>query len=98
MRLSLFALALLVTTSLAQLPVFRGPYWIEDNGVPIDVGWYGAPLMYDWDGDGAKDLITGQFTGGYIRYYRNLGPDSSPVFNGFSYFTASGGQITLPYG
>jgi len=82
----------------AETPRFTGPDTIFDAGVPIDVTYYGAPLMFDWDLDGAKDLVCGQFTGGYIRFYHNTAADSSPVFNGFEYLYASGSQITLPSG
>lgn len=77
---------------------FIGPDTVRDAGVPIDVGYYGAPVMADWDGDDCKDLILGQFSYGYIRFYHNFGPDSAPQFNGFEYLQASGSPITLPYG
>jgi len=77
---------------------FSGPIPVYDAGVPIDVGYYGAPVMFDWNLDGNKDLICGQFTSGYIRFYPNIGPDSAPEFSGFSYMEASGSIITLPSG
>ncbi|MCS7250769.1 MAG: hypothetical protein RMJ34_01350 [candidate division WOR-3 bacterium] len=77
---------------------FSGPQFILDQGVPIDVGYYSAPLMFDWNGDGKKDLITGQFDYGKIRFYPNIGEDTAPVFSGFSYLRANGVEITLPYG
>ncbi|MBM3313478.1 hypothetical protein FJY70_02665 [candidate division WOR-3 bacterium] len=77
---------------------FVGPEMINDAGVPIDVGYYGAPLMFDWNHDGAKDLICGQFTSGMIRFYPNLGPDTAPDFNGYSFLQADGANITLPSG
>ena len=48
--------------------------------------------------DGAKDLILGQFDHGKIRLYPNLGPDTAPVFNGYTFFQSGGVDITLPYG
>lgn len=89
---------LLAALAMAQAPRFTGPEQILDAGVPIDVGYYGAPLMFDWDLDGAKDLVCGQFTSGYIRFYHNIGPDSVPEFGGFEYMMAGGSQITLPSG
>ena len=83
---------------LAVTPRFTGPDTVLDAGVPIDVGYYAAPVMFDWDLDGAKDMICGQFSYGYIRFYHNIGPDSAPEFAGFEYLAAGGSQITLPYG
>jgi hypothetical protein len=82
----------------AQAPRFNGPTFIYDGGVQIDVDYYGSPYVYDWNGDGKKDLILGQFTSGYIRFYSNIGSDLNPQFSGFEYLSASGSQITLPYG
>lgn len=93
-----FLLALVGLLAYAQAPRFIGPTYILDSGVPIDVGYYGSPFIYDWDGDGKKDLIVGQFTGGYIRFYRNIGTDPEPLFSGYQFLYASGSQITLPSG
>lgn len=84
---------------LAAVPRFRGPLPVLCAGVPIDVGTYGIPDMADWDGDGRKDLIVGQFDDGSIRCYLNTGSDSSPVFESFFFITqANGSRIKLPFG
>jgi len=82
----------------AQAPRFNGPAYILDSGVQIDVGYYGSPCVYDWNGDGKKDMIIGQFDNGYIRFYQNIGSDIEPQFSGYEFLYASGSQITLPYG
>ncbi len=94
----LAAICLLAPLALGVTPYFMGPQMVNDAGVPIDVGYYGAPTMYDWNGDGKKDLIVGQFDYGKIRLYQNLGPDTAPDFNGFTFFQSGGQDITLPYG
>ena len=38
--------------------------------------------MVDWDLDGLKDLILGQFSYGYIYFYKNVGTNSAPIFTG----------------
>jgi len=98
MRQVLVFACALVTLAFAQAPRFQGPYPVLSGGNPIDVSYYAAPVMYDWDGDGNKDLICGEYDGGYIRYYQNVGADSNPELNGYEYLSASGSQITLPYG
>lgn len=57
----------------------------------VDVGDYSTPVVYDWNGDGKKDLIIGSRTGtsstglhGYVNFYENTGSDSSPSFSGSS--------------
>jgi hypothetical protein len=100
LKLTVLALACLVAgpLALAEIPRFAEPVLIQDGGVPIDVGYYAAPMMFDWDLDGRKDMVVGQFTSGMIRFYPNVGDDSAPVFSGFSYLEASGVTITLPSG
>ena len=57
----------------------------------VDVGDYSAPVVYDWNSDGKKDLIIGSRTGtalagfhGYVNFFENTGSDSSPSFSSSS--------------
>ncbi len=54
---------------------FEKPVRLMAAGKPIGVeapGW-ACPSWHDLDGDGRKDLIVGQFAGGKMATYRNLG-------------------------
>jgi hypothetical protein len=55
------------------------PVRLEAGGKPIDteVG-HAAPFVYDWDGDGVKDLLVGQFGGGALWIFRNEGTNAAP--------------------
>lgn len=40
------------------------------------------PVCYDWNNDGKKDLIVGEFTkDSRFRVYLNVGSDKNPKFN-----------------
>jgi hypothetical protein len=54
---------------------FEPPTRLTAGGVPVRVErpGYAAPCWADIDGDGKKDLLAGQFGGGMIRFYKNLG-------------------------
>ena len=55
-------------------------------------GWF------DWNNDGAKDLLVGEFTGGYVNLFLNQGTDLNPVFNGYSKVESGGVPISVSYG
>jgi hypothetical protein len=57
------------------------PVRLEVNGKPIDteVG-HAAPFVGDFDGDGTRDLLVGQFGGGILWVFKNTGTDAAPKF------------------
>jgi hypothetical protein len=79
-------------------PVWETEYQLQSGGSTIDVGYYAAPCIVDWDLDGLKDLILGQFSSGYIYFHKNVGTNDAPVLNGGSLLYADGSPITMAYG
>jgi hypothetical protein len=49
------------------------------KAIDTDVG-HAAPLYVDFDGDGVKDLLVGQFGDGILWVYRNVGTNENPKF------------------
>jgi hypothetical protein len=75
------------------------PFLVEAAGGPIDVeGGNSAPFVHDLDGDGLFDLVVGQFEGGAIRVYKNVGRRGAPRFADFELLRAGGEPVRLPYG
>ena len=67
------------------------PFRVQAGGVPIDVdGGHAAPYVADFDGDGVRDLLVGQFAKGRCRVYKNLGTNVAPRFHDFRFFEAGG--------
>ena len=55
------------------------PVRLEAAGKPIDTDiGHAAPFVCDFDGDGIKDLLVGQFGQGILWIYRNEGTNSQP--------------------
>ena len=98
MKALILIVVLVAASCLAQAPSYDPFLYMYCNGSQIDVGYYGAPCVADWNGDGSKDMVLGIFTSGNIRFYENENTNDSPVFNSFSNLQADGVAITLPYG
>ena len=54
-----------------------------------------SPVISDLDGDGKKDLLTGN-TEGQLLFYKNVGTDDKPGFSGYSLVESNGAAIDLP--
>jgi len=53
-----------------------------------------SPAIVDADGDGKKDIITGN-TDGQIFFYENIGTDALPMFGGYTMVQSNGTLIDL---
>lgn len=83
----------------ADPPMYNDFVYVECAGQAIRVtGGHADPCVMDWDYDGLKDLLLGEFTYGRIRFYKNVGSNDNPVFTSWSYLQADGATIQLPYG
>jgi len=72
-----------------------GAYAQEDDTSLIVPSMRSSPVVLDLDGDGNKDLLTGN-TDGQLLFYKNVGTDSQPVFSGYISVESDGNQINLP--
>ncbi|UCD52117.1 MAG: hypothetical protein JSW27_05655, partial [Phycisphaerales bacterium] len=54
-----------------------------------------SPVIMDLDGDGRKDILTGN-TNGQLLFYSNVGTDAAPAFSGYSLVESDGVPIDLP--
>ncbi len=75
-------------------PKLGDPFMVMAGGKPVLTEKHGlaAPALWDWDGDGKRDLLVGEFEtnsgenfpmgedGSTIRVYRNIGTDAEPRF------------------
>ncbi len=70
---------------------------VAGKHIDVDTG-HAAPALHDFDGDGVRDLLVGQFGEGKLRMYKNFGTDKAPRYFGFEYFRAGGQDATIPSG
>ena len=98
MRLLAAVISLLAATpALAQ--ELGKPVRLEADGKPIDteIG-HATPAYYDWDGDGKRDLLVGQFGGGKMKIFKNVGTNAAPKFAPEEFLTADGKVVETPTG
>ncbi len=53
------------------VPVFDAPYYFLQERAEVHFGILVTPAVYDWDGDGDQDIITGN-SAGYVGFIENL--------------------------
>ena len=76
------------------------PVNVVADGKAIDVErvGYAAPFVGDFDGDGVRDLLVGEFYQGRLRIYRNLGTNTEPRFNKHTRFQDGAETGRIPAG
>jgi hypothetical protein len=96
-RSLLSLMSLLLASAAARAQEFEKPVRLEAGGRPVDtdVG-HAHPLLYDFDRDGKRDLLVGQFGGGKLRIHKNIGTNESPKFAEMTWFMAGGEIATVP--
>ena len=81
-------------------PCFTDCFYVQSNGQDLTLTPQGCmgcfPRVVDWNGDGKKDLLVGQFGGGKLRVYLNKGTDAEPKFDDFTYLQIDGTDATVP--
>ncbi|MCY3605778.1 MAG: FG-GAP-like repeat-containing protein [Gammaproteobacteria bacterium] len=83
----------LMPVAIPGAPSLSEPLLVMAGDVPVLTEKHGlaAPALWDWDGDGRRDLLVGEFEtnssdfpmgveGSTIRVYLNVGTDSQPRF------------------
>jgi hypothetical protein len=79
--------------------ILEPPFRVRDahGFIDVDIG-HAAPLFVDFDGDGLRDLLVGQFGEGKLRIYKNVGTAQAPKFDGFTWFKAGEQEGRIPSG
>ncbi|MBN4082921.1 VCBS repeat-containing protein [bacterium AH-315-A23] len=95
----------LIQPDIPGAPKLGKPQLIMGDTAPVWGGGNGwaAPAVYDWNNDGKKDLLIGEFgsgvesigmsIGNFVRVYQNEGTDENPKFSdSYSYARGMKGE------
>lgn len=56
----------------SHTPIFKAPVYFKQEADQLKSGALATPVVFDWDGDGDLDILSGN-TAGYIEFFENLG-------------------------
>ena len=77
-------------------PDFVSETYAQEDGEDLVVpSLRSSPVVLDLDGDGKKDLLTGN-TDGQLLFYSNVGTSGAPSFSGYLLVESDGVPIDLP--
>lgn len=93
----LILVGLLSSPAGAYAPAFAGGDFILANRTKMDVGMDACPRVVDWNEDGKKDLLMGDYDG-YAGVCLNQGTNAEPVFTDFEPLLVEGKPIRVGSG
>lgn len=96
MRPFIIFIILFYGLTIAWIPTFEKAGTIMINGTAQNFS-FPSPGVYDWSGDGNKDLFVGIFgIQASIYYFVNEGTNEAPEFSSSSFLEANGQAISFP--
>lgn len=91
-------LALLAGAASADMPGIVQGVKIKNGTIELKLSGDTNPTVVDWNNDGLKDLLVGEYQGGYITLFLNQGTDINPVFDGGTKVESNGLPISVSFG
>jgi len=88
----------LIGSAMADMPELQPGVFLQNGATELKVNLMANPFVVDWNNDGAKDLLVGQFVYGNIALFLNKGSDFQPEFQGMKLLTSNASAITTTYG
>ncbi len=94
----------IINTNIPGAPVLGQPQMLNGKKLEIRIGKHGLayPTLFDWNNDGKRDLLVGEFetgeVGSYIKIYLNEGSNKNPKYSGeYNYAKDTDGNLITAY-
>lgn len=81
-------------TNTDAAPILAAGVLLLLNNAPLSVGIRSTPYIYDWDGDQAPDLLSGDGLG-YVHFFKNTGTAQKPVYETDVLVQAGGASVNF---
>jgi len=81
-------------TNTDTAPILAPGLQLSVGSGPLSVTYRATPFVYDWDGDGRRDLLCGNGDG-YVFFFKNIGVDQVPVYAPAIRVQAGGVDVNL---
>jgi hypothetical protein len=91
-------LAVLAGAAAADMPGVVEGVKINNGVYELKLSGDTNPTVVDWNNDGLKDLLVGEYQAGYITLFLNQGTDINPVFDGGEKVKSNGLPISVSFG
>jgi len=93
--LVVYALCLSAPGARADVPELEEGVLVKDVMPQVNKAHTAAPEVVDWNNDGKKDLLVGQFDGGKVLLFINKGTDELPSFDKGTYLKSGDEEIKV---
>lgn len=91
-------LVLCAGIAFADMPGIVQGVKIQDGPIDLKLSSDTNATVVDWNNDGLRDLLVGEFAGGYVTLFLNEGTNINPLFNGGAKVESNGSPISVSYG
>jgi len=81
-------------TNTDAAPILAPGVPLKVGASPLTVTYRATPYIYDWDGDGLKDLLCGNGDG-YVFFFKNIGTAQAPLYAAGTHIQAGGTDLNL---
>ena len=85
-------------SALADMPGIAPGFKIKNNSIDLQLSGQTNATVVDWNNDGLKDLLVGEYIGGFITLFLNQGTNLNPLFSGGVKIESNGSPISVSYG
>lgn len=87
-----------LASQISEAALEPGVMLTTNGGGALQVNLYSTPSVVDWNNDGRRDLLVGQFYYGNVSVFTNQGPADEPCLSAGTILKSGLADLTTSYG